>query len=335
MLPPIQLHLDSTLGVIVIAEIMVAMLFGITSVQIYVYFHRNPRDSKFMKRTIFFLWILDGLHLAFTSHSVYHYAVTNFMNPLALTQCPWSFAIDVVFGDLSEVIVTALFAYRIWKFSGKLWPLMLIVPPAIISFAGAIAIGVFARKVPDFVEFNDKYAWVWYAVFSVQAFIDCAIAVALCTMLIKRRTGFKRTDSLIRILVVYSINTCALTSSVAIGSVITYAVMPHNFVFIAFAMVLPKLMLNALLALLNSRDKMRNMHAGQAISVHLSKLASRLARSAGSESSENPLDRRELRRSHVADQVLSKDQEIHVLGHPHDGSFDVESQASRSVIVES
>ncbi|EKM48834.1 uncharacterized protein PHACADRAFT_214637 [Phanerochaete carnosa HHB-10118-sp] len=167
-------------------------LFGITSVQVYVYFHRNPRDSDLMRRTIFFLWIVDGLHLAFTSHSVYYYSVTNFMNPLALTQCPWSFAVDVVFGDLSEVIVTAIFAYRIYKFSGKLWAFIFIMPPALVGFAGALAIGISAREVPDYTEFNHRYAWIWYATFSIQAFTDCAIAAALCTMLIRRRTGFKR-----------------------------------------------------------------------------------------------------------------------------------------------
>ena len=33
--------------------------------------------------------ILDGLHLALTTHGVYDYAVTNYMNPLALTMIPW------------------------------------------------------------------------------------------------------------------------------------------------------------------------------------------------------------------------------------------------------
>ncbi|KIP06934.1 hypothetical protein PHLGIDRAFT_441751 [Phlebiopsis gigantea 11061_1 CR5-6] len=52
---------------------------------------------------------------------------------------------------------------------------------------------------------------------------------------------------------------------------IQYATMPHNFIFIAFAMVLPKLFLNSLLALLNSRDVMRDMYDGQPVSIHFSK----------------------------------------------------------------
>lgn len=65
--------------------------------------------------------------------------------------------------------------------------------------------------------------------FGVQAFADCAIAASLCTLLVRRRTGFKRyvfllpdpcyvltrsrsrTDHLIRDLIVYSISTCLLT----------------------------------------------------------------------------------------------------------------------------
>lgn len=70
----------------------------------------------------------------------------------------------------------------------------------------------------------------------------------------------------------YFLTLLAPNSSVAIASVITFAVMPHNFVFIVLAMILPKLMLNSLLALLNSRDSMRERISGP-ISIHLSKLS--------------------------------------------------------------
>lgn len=78
-----------------------------------------------------------------------------------------------------------------------------------------------------------SYQWLWYLTFSAQAFADVAVAVSLSVGLIRRRTGFRRhvmwqllvnqklilaysrTDSIIKILVMYSINTCALTRSVA------------------------------------------------------------------------------------------------------------------------
>ncbi|KAI0788991.1 hypothetical protein BC629DRAFT_1440174 [Irpex lacteus] len=109
-LPP----LDNTLGAILVAEILVSMLFGMTTLQIYIYFNRNPRDNSWMKGAVssgthflhgldlifsgsqmIALWILDALHPILTSHTLYHCTVLNFMNPLALTTCPWSFALSL------------------------------------------------------------------------------------------------------------------------------------------------------------------------------------------------------------------------------------------------
>ncbi|EKM53090.1 uncharacterized protein PHACADRAFT_210810 [Phanerochaete carnosa HHB-10118-sp] len=134
--------LDSTLGAIVIAEILVAVLYGITSMQVYIYFHCSPRDSRLVKRTIFFLWILSSIYLVFASHAVYYYAVTNFMNPLAATKYSWSLVANLFVGDLIEIIVTLTFAYRIYILSGRKWPLILIILPQVASCIGTIATGV-------------------------------------------------------------------------------------------------------------------------------------------------------------------------------------------------
>ncbi|EKM53076.1 uncharacterized protein PHACADRAFT_210798 [Phanerochaete carnosa HHB-10118-sp] len=324
LLQPVPLHLDSTLGALVIAEILVAVLYGIASVQVYVYLSHSPRDSSFMKGTIFFLWILDSLHLTFTTHGVYHYAVTSFMNPLALTQCPWSFAADMFAGDPIEVIVTLIFAHKIYKLSGSIWPLIFIVPPQLLSWVASIAVAVLELKFPSYHELEQRFAWIWYTVFSLQAFSDCAIAAILCTILIRRRTGFKRTDSLIRTLVLYSINTCALTSSVSVASVVTYAAMPHNFIFIGLGVILPMLMSNSLLALLNSRDMLRDMHAGQVASVHFSRLANILS------SSDAPDGRRA---AHVRAEGVKEQDIIDIGARVPETSFDSESQVSRGPAI--
>ncbi|EKM53078.1 uncharacterized protein PHACADRAFT_210799 [Phanerochaete carnosa HHB-10118-sp] len=323
LLQSVPLHLDSTLGALIIAEILVAVLYGIASVQVYVYLHHSPRDSSFMKGTIFFLWILGSLHLVFTTHGVYHYAVTSFMNPLALTQCP-SVHADMFSGDPIEVTVTLIFAYKIYRLGGSIWPLVLIIPPQLLSWVASIAVAVLELKFPSYHELEQRFAWVWYTVFGLQAFSDCAIAATLCTILIRRRTGFKRTDSIIRTLILYSISTCALTSSVSIASVISYTAMPHNFIFIGLGVLLPMLMSNSLLALLNSRDTLRDMHAGQVASVHFSRLA-------GALNDSTSLDGR--RAAHVRAEGV-KEQEIIIIGaRIPEASFGLESQVSRGHVT--
>ncbi|EKM53117.1 uncharacterized protein PHACADRAFT_259290 [Phanerochaete carnosa HHB-10118-sp] len=337
-IPSLSLQLGNTLGAITIcarapflvrywrvlthwtAEILAAVLYGIASVQVYIYFHRSPHDTLFLKRTILFLWILDTVYLALISHTIYYYAVTNFMNPLALEFCPWSLAADLPVGELIEVTVTSVFAYKIYKLSGNIRPLMFIAPPQLLSFFSACALSAILFKFPNYQEFNQRFDWIWYTVFGLQAFTDCAIAVALCVLLIRQRTGFRRTNSLIRLLVIYSINTCALTSSVSFATVITQAAAPKDFITLACAMVLPLLMTNSLLALLNSRDMLRDMHAGQVLSVHLSNLRGASHRLDHSDDAQV---------AHISREYTKNQGVLDVSARIPDASFDVESQFSR------
>ncbi|GJE94001.1 hypothetical protein PsYK624_101690 [Phanerochaete sordida] len=270
-MPPMRF--DGTLGAMFISEILIVLCYGIATMQAYTYFRRSRSDHPVVKTSIFLLWILDGLHLFLFLHTMYGYFVSNFMNPVALTECPWSLAVDMAIGDLSELIMNVIFAHRIYKLSGGFWPaLAVIIIPSLVSFAGALAITVLALKVPPFAAFRERYAWIWFATFSLQAFTDCAITAALSIILANCRTGFQRTNSLLRFLVAYSTCTCAFTSSLAIASVITYSTMPNSFVFFSIAALVPKLLLNSLLALLNSRDMLRNSYAGQVASIHVSRL---------------------------------------------------------------
>lgn len=277
---------DNTLGALLIGEILAAVLFGAATVQISIYCRRCERDGRVMRCAIALLWILDLVHLGFTSHSMYDYMVTNYMNPEVLLYCPWSFAANMVVGNISQVIVTGIFAYRIWKLSGKVWPLLFMIPPTLCNSAGAIAVTALLHKFPLYEDFRRRYSWIWCATFIAWTVCDCIIAVSLCTILARRRTGFQRTDSLIRTLILYTISTGALTSSIAITSAITYAVMPHNFIFIAISTILPKLHINSVFALLNSRDAMRKRISAP-ISIHISKLVAGLDRPAAPTRSED------------------------------------------------
>ncbi|KAI0921867.1 hypothetical protein AcV7_007997 [Taiwanofungus camphoratus] len=113
------------------------------------------------------------------------------------------------------------------------------------------------------------------------AFADVLIATSLCVLLRRCRTGFSRTDSVVRTLIVYSVNTGALTSLCAIASLVTYAVMPDSYVFLAIYFVLPELLLNSLLATLNARSSLRERNAGSLVPISLSNQADSQTMSSG------------------------------------------------------
>ncbi|KAI0791270.1 hypothetical protein C8Q75DRAFT_805621 [Abortiporus biennis] len=271
---PTQLpKLDNTLGAVFIGVIAASILFGVACVQAFTYFmHNMKKDSMFLRSMVAFLWILDFVDLIFIAHFVYFYAITNYSNPAGLLDYPWSGPSFNIATNLNDVLVRGILIYRIWKVSNSryvavgLWIANLTV--SAFSLASALRVEI----VHDLAKLN-SVSWLFYVVYAGIAILDTVIAVALCVILWKKKTGFRRTDTQINMLMRYSIHTGALTSVASIGVLITYAAMPHNYVYIGIYVALPKLYLNAILAMLNGRNAVR-AEAGDPsfTSVDLSKI---------------------------------------------------------------
>ncbi|KAJ3554848.1 hypothetical protein NM688_g2895 [Phlebia brevispora] len=284
-----KLDLDDTLGAVFMGNVVVAVLYGISCVQMYMYHQRSSRDSRTMQALIYFLWILDTLQLIFWTEAIYYFCVTNYLNPSAFIYSPWSFLADYVAGLLSDTIVTAVYAYRLRRLGGRFAVAQLVVQSITMLVScgtGSAFIGLSWGKVQT--EVNTRYRWLMITEFTAKAVGDTFIAVTLWITLRRRRTGVKRTENLIRELVLYSVSTCTLTSISVIGTVITLVTMPHTLIFDAFAIALPKLVFNSLLAFLNSREHFAlNTSTDQPLSIHLSRLAHSDLEPGGSKASKN------------------------------------------------
>ncbi|KAF8882581.1 hypothetical protein BD779DRAFT_1674920 [Infundibulicybe gibba] len=106
---------------------------------------------------------------------------------------------------------------------------------------------------------------------------DGIIAVTLCAALWRSRTGFPRTDSIIKTLMLYTINTGLLTRQVlfsrtqtglhmlhsfcTLAAFVAYAAQPQKFIYLAFYCISSKMYLNSLLAILNGQDRLHERAA--------------------------------------------------------------------------
>jgi hypothetical protein len=202
------------------------------------------------------------VHLIFMTHGVYSYLITHFADFDALSTPTWSLLAQVIITVLSDLIVRCVFARRIWLLSGlNTWLLLFIVSVSI--FVGGMG---FAFATRGFID--GSYAkivqesWILYTALGGSVVADVMITVSLCILLGSIRTGFKPTDSLVNTLMLYTINTGLLTSVSAIACFVTFAIWPHAFVFIGFYFVLSKLYINSLLAMLNTRERLRKRNTG-------------------------------------------------------------------------
>ncbi|KAF8962346.1 hypothetical protein BDZ97DRAFT_1733137, partial [Flammula alnicola] len=255
--------LDSTLGAAFLGTLAAAIFYGLTSVQTFIYFQNCAGDGRFLKSWVFTLWILDTVHMAFTAHGVYFYLVTNFGNFEALAAPTWSILAGVYLTNISDIIVRSIFAKRISILCGLhggilriLLPVLIVILSLVVFICGC-AFASRAFILHTFARLDEASVYI-YASIAAGVAADSTIAISLCILLFKSRTELKRTDSILNILMAFSINTALLTSICALACLITYAIWPQRLIFVGIYFTLSKLFVNSLLASLNSRGMLRS-----------------------------------------------------------------------------
>lgn len=246
-------RLGMTLGAAFIGNIFAAILFGLTTMQTITYFRSPPRDAVFFRVVVICLWLLDTFHLILVTHGIYYYVIDNFANPIAILRPTWSLVTQIYITVLIILVVRSVFTARIWILSyGNKFLVVIITLTSLFVFGtgygfASIGFGTTFKKL--FEE-----SWMLYASLGGAVAADLMIALSLCYLLMRNRTGFKRTDSLVTTLLVYAVNTGLLTSVCATACFITYTVWPQDFIFMGIYFSLGKMYLNAMLASLNARD---------------------------------------------------------------------------------
>jgi len=250
--------IDNTLGALFLGNLTAAILYGVTCVQTFMYFQNYSRDTLSLRITVFFLWICDTVHIAIVTHSVYFYAVTNFSNPLALGDATVSVMSHLIITSISDITIRYVFGRRLWQLSGGNVPLAISIGvTSLVVFCSSMAFTSLGIRYKAYSKFY-KISYLLYLALGSGVVVDTIMALALCIVLAKSRTGFRRTDSLINVLMMYTINTGLLTSIVALLGLIMYAVMPQTYACLAIIFNLSKLYFNALLATLNARSGLRD-----------------------------------------------------------------------------
>ncbi|KAJ7786765.1 hypothetical protein B0H14DRAFT_2396202, partial [Mycena olivaceomarginata] len=82
--------LDASLGAWLVGIIVSSVLFGVTCLQVYLYFTKHcGRDPVFLKNYVSLLLALNTFNLALVSHAFYFVTVTNFGDYGELGIPPW------------------------------------------------------------------------------------------------------------------------------------------------------------------------------------------------------------------------------------------------------
>ncbi|KAI0327040.1 hypothetical protein GY45DRAFT_1373509 [Cubamyces sp. BRFM 1775] len=245
--------IENTFGAWLVCASVGCMLFGLTTHQTYRYFRLYPYDTKGLKIMVVALFLLDLFHTITNIHICYYYLVSNYLRPTALFSGVWSLRLSITETGLMMVLSHSFFLRRIFLLGGKrLLPVALIGLLMVSEFAFAVAVTVMTFVLVTFEAFR-RYQWMIWAMLGNAVLVDLVITCFLILYLQRSRTGFKRTDSMVDILMVYTINTGLSTSIVTVPAMICSIVMPDNLIWSSLYVVASKMYANSLLAVLNSR----------------------------------------------------------------------------------
>jgi len=231
------------------------ILYGITSLQTYMYFIRYPKDPRWTKNIVSSLWMMDTFHIFLISHAIYHYLVLNYANPSSLESGIWSLFLSIGVNVAIAFLTQCFFIHRLHQLSGGKW---WITGPILVSVLAHLCFGIetmielFQKKDFDRLSEITYIAALPFAVLAVLS--DILITVALCVLLHNSRTGFRSTNSMLNLIIVYAINRCLLTSVVAIIEMVMFVTAQETLWYLAADFVVGKLYANSLLATLNSRS---------------------------------------------------------------------------------
>ncbi|KAI0668080.1 hypothetical protein C8Q78DRAFT_1081482 [Trametes maxima] len=251
--------MDSTLGAIYIGLVIGTMLFGLTIHQTYRYFRLYPNDRFYIKALVIIIVALEAFHSALWVTVGYHYLITEALNISGLILGHWSVRMTVMETGFSVFACQCFYACRVYLIGPRYrW---LVVPAAVVLVVGlgfAISAGVEAFIYAHYITDFKHVSWLVSAAYGFAVAADVILTGALVFVLRKARTGSKRSDPILDVLTIYTINTGLLTSIVSIAVFVFALILPGNLIYAGISIVGAKLYANSVLAVLNSRKSIDN-----------------------------------------------------------------------------
>ncbi|OCH88912.1 hypothetical protein OBBRIDRAFT_57434 [Obba rivulosa] len=127
------------------------------------------------------------------------------------------------------LLVQCFFAHRVWNMSGK----KIAIPIAIVTLSTTqFCLGIYYTTTiqkSGFIETLSGVSWAATIGIAIAMTADFLITSSLCYHLRKIRSGMQKSDRLVNLLVLYTVNTGLLTSMNAIASIVMTTVFNESF----------------------------------------------------------------------------------------------------------
>ncbi|KAL1937411.1 hypothetical protein VTO73DRAFT_13747 [Trametes versicolor] len=248
--------LDSSLGAWLLGTYCGLLLYGLLVYQIYRYISIYPNDPAVLKIWVSAILLVETLNTVFTVHSSYYYLVTWGGRSIIFNKPPiWTMNSIAITGPLAITISQGFFARRVYIMAPRFRMVVYVVTVLLLGFCGCfLALAVEAFKAKNFFAQSLPFSgYVAAGVVCIMA-ADIQLTAVLIHVLRRSRTGLRRTDSLIDLLVLYAVSTGLLNCLVNVLDLAFALCFPTTMIYTSFSIALTKLYGNSFLTALNTRQ---------------------------------------------------------------------------------
>ncbi|KAG0696523.1 hypothetical protein DFH29DRAFT_812887 [Suillus ampliporus] len=234
------------------------LLYGVICMQTFHYWQAYENDGKILKCLV--ILILETAHAALSIYCVEFYLIMHFGDVTNLEYAVWcvNLVTQLLFQTHTETT-----SYFIWRIR-QCEPLILTSSRARILAGfglGNCSLRHYSFRYPMWKNFKTHAFQTMLVGWVLSAVIDSAIAFMTCIYLRKHLSPplresqlfALRTDNILNRLLLYSINTGAVTSFFAILVIIMFFSLPTTLAYLGFVQVQNKFYAISLLASLNTR----------------------------------------------------------------------------------
>ncbi|KAF8073443.1 hypothetical protein FPV67DRAFT_747127 [Lyophyllum atratum] len=239
-------------------------LYGVLSVQVYIYYLNFPDDKLSTKCLVYGTYIFEIAQTCITAANVFFWFASGYGNMIHLGDTYIS-PLDTPFlCGVIAAVVQCFFAYRIYTLRKSYWWIcVLILLTSVVQTAGAFGTAWRAYKLGEFDRFHEAIIFpqsfhVWLLGDTVS---DALIAGSMLWIFYQsRKDEYQHANSnkILAKLVFLIVETNTLTASMALLSFIFYAAFPGQKFFICTTFIMGKLYSNTLLVTFNNRIVLRN-----------------------------------------------------------------------------
>ncbi|KAF8330312.1 uncharacterized protein EI90DRAFT_3060221 [Cantharellus anzutake] len=264
---------ENLYGGFLVGLVLSAIVFGVVTVQAWLYYCTYPKDSPVARSSVGFLWLVQAFQVVTVAYVVYDAGIMKFGYLLEDTK--WYHTMYPLVTTISSVTVQFYFIHRLRKLGQSEWVPLLLTIMTLAQLAMGLVICIHMNinhGIYNLIPILKPFLIAWL---TIEAGSDVIIAFSMCYFLRKSCTGFRSTDSIIRVLMIYAINTGMLTTVMAMAVMFTYTFYGLHFVNLIFLLPLGGVYTASLLSNLHSRSTLqRRLRTVEehGTSIHLSRL---------------------------------------------------------------